>query len=70
MIDGSKGVKTQLEDFSKLLDHHRRHADKKAIAHVPKVVKVKPEYVVENISRIAAPAPRFGLRFMGRSFAT
>ncbi|MBX9689015.1 MAG: hypothetical protein K2X27_20065, partial [Candidatus Obscuribacterales bacterium] len=55
MIDGSRGVKTQLEDFNKILKGHKAEKKKQIKA---RVITIKPEYVLEDIKRVAAPAPK------------
>lgn len=56
MIDGSRGVKTQLEDLNKLISHKKDGQKAKVIK--PRVITIEPEYVVEDISKVAAPAPK------------
>ena len=56
MIDGSKGVNSQFGDLSKLLAKRKR--GEKARAIKPRVIKINPQYVVEDIQRVAAPAPK------------
>ncbi len=54
MIDGSKGMKAQLEDYSKLLSH-KSGGDKKVIK--PRIITIKPQYTIESVEKIEAPAP-------------
>lgn len=56
MIDGSKGVSSQFSDLSKLLSKRKRGEKAKVIK--PRVITIKPQYVVEDIQRTAAPAPK------------
>ncbi len=56
MIDGSKGVSSQVGDLGKLLAKHKQ--DQKARVIKPRLVKVQPQYVVEELSRVQAPAPK------------
>lgn len=51
MIDGSKGV-----DLNKILAK-KKHVEK-ARTITPRVIKIEPQYVVEDIQRVAAPAPK------------
>jgi hypothetical protein len=53
MIDGSKGVNGQLADINKALDGKPagRVNHKKIIKTIP------PHYIVQNVTRVAAPAP-------------
>lgn len=54
MVDGSRGMSSQLEGFSKILSQQKNVKTK---VLKPRVVNKKPQYVTEEISRIAAPAP-------------
>jgi hypothetical protein len=53
MFDGTKGVQGQLEGVRQALNVSRRKGQKKIV-----VKAVEPLYVVENVQRIAAPAPK------------
>jgi hypothetical protein len=57
MIDGSKGMPTQIQDLRKLLAEKNRRAGAGNTQKAPRIVKIKPEYAIEEISRVAAPAP-------------
>ena len=54
MIDGSRGVSNQLDDVT------HAFAAKEALKHKakPRIKSLLPRYVVENVQRVAAPAPR------------
>lgn len=54
MIDGSKGV-SSLEGFSKLIAQQKNGLKAKVLK--PRVVPKVPQFVTEQISRVAAPAP-------------
>jgi hypothetical protein len=54
MIDGSKGVNSQIADVTKALDGKPAGRMK----HRPAIKTVPPRYVVENVTRVAAPAPK------------
>ena len=58
MIDGSKAVPTQIQDLRKLLAQQHKQGDKNNQTKTPKIVTIKPEFAIEDISRVAAPAPK------------
>lgn len=53
MIDGSKGVRGQLEDLQKMINRKQDGHKKKT-----KIKTILPQYVVQDLTRIAAPAPK------------
>jgi hypothetical protein len=55
MIDGSKGVQNQLQQVTQALGHK---GAKQSKALTPKIKAIKPTYLLENISRTTAPAPK------------
>jgi hypothetical protein len=54
MIDGSKGVEHQLENLGKALSSRQSSKSKLAT----QVTAVKPQFVLEEVAPIAAPAPQ------------
>ena len=58
MIDGSKAVPTQIRDLRKLPAQQHKQGDKNNQTKTPKIVTIKPEFAIEDMSRVAAPAPK------------
>lgn len=56
MIDGSKGVKSQLEELQKMLNRKSEAGKKKQIK--PRIKTILPQYVVQDLEKVVAPAPK------------
>ncbi|HEY9755831.1 MAG TPA: hypothetical protein V6C97_11760 [Oculatellaceae cyanobacterium] len=54
-IDGSRGIQKQFEELTNALE---RRSNRKPNQKKPVIKAVKPQYVVEKMTKIAAPAPK------------
>lgn len=54
-IDGSRGIQKQFAELTNALE---RRANRKPNQKKPVIKSVKPQYVVEKMTKIAAPAPK------------
>ncbi|HEY9719721.1 MAG TPA: hypothetical protein V6C69_19735, partial [Trichormus sp.] len=53
IVDGRDGIKSQLEALSSQLNHHRD-----ALGQRPRIKTVKPQYVVQTVTRVKSQAPK------------
>jgi hypothetical protein len=53
IVDGRDGIKSQLEALSSQLNHHRD-----ALGQHPRIKTVKPQYVVQTVTRVKSQAPK------------